>query len=188
MLKSLWPERPLFWVLGFAILYWAVWQLMLATPEVLTPWEDRIHLVYLPAFVRALAVVVAGLAGALGIFLGTVLVSLLTLGDTFEMAVSQGLASAFAPLMAFGLAWLLLGMRPRPNVQCLLLVGVLAAFFNALNHAVSWSAFAEFSDMNLSSIALMMLGDVLGVVVGFALFRLLASPLARLFHNTKPSV
>ncbi len=188
MLKSLWPERPSAWVLGFAATYWVVWQLMLATPEALIPWEGRIHLVYLPAFVRALAVIVAGLAGVVGIFVGSVLVALTTLGDTFDMAVSQGLASALAPLMAYLLVWKLLGRRPTPSVHCLLLVGVFASVFNALNHAVSWSAFAEFSDMTLSSVALMMLGDVLGVVVGFALFRLLAGSLARLFQNTKPSI
>jgi hypothetical protein len=179
--QSSWPERPLAWAIGFAALYWLVWQVMLVMPEVLTPWEDRIHLVYLPAFVRALAVVIAGFSGVLGVFLGTVLVATITLHDPFLMAVSQGFASAGAPLLAYLLVWLVMSRRPQPSVTCILLVGVLAAFFNAISHALSWSAYEAFSGLSLSSVSLMMLGDVLGVVLGAALFRLSARSLARFF-------
>lgn len=188
LFSSIWPERPGLWALGFAALYWSIWQIMLVMPESLTPWQDRIHLVYLPAFVRALAVVIAGLAGVLGIFLGTLLVALFTIGDPLEMAVSQGMASALAPLLGYAIVWLMLSRRPGPSVHDLILVGLLAALFNAMTHALSWQGFAEFDEIPFSTLSLMMLGDVMGVIVGFAVFRLFVGVLARLFHNTKSTV
>ena len=65
-----WPSRGSLWALAFAVLYVLVFQLNRLFDPIFSVIEERISMVFLPAFVRIAAILVAGAAGALGLFLG----------------------------------------------------------------------------------------------------------------------
>jgi hypothetical protein len=170
--KNWWPAHGLWWALGFAALYVTLFFIN----ALLSPWvdvvDDRIALLFLPAFVRVAAVVVAKLAGLLGLFVGGLIISLLY-GDTIWTALGVSLASATGIFFAY---WILLqamnAERLSLTLPVLLVLTVLYAPSNAIVHAFVWEKFGMSDGITALEIALMMLGDVLGVIAMFFALRL----------------
>ena len=65
-----WPPRGLLWALAFAVIYIVAFQLNRLFDPLFLVIESKVSMIFLPAFVRVAAVLVAGLAGAMGLFAG----------------------------------------------------------------------------------------------------------------------
>ncbi|MFZ9176291.1 MAG: hypothetical protein ACO22J_00925, partial [Burkholderiaceae bacterium] len=130
------PERPLGWALGFALLFVVLWQVNSLVSPVFDVVPDRVSLVFLPAFARVVAVVVAGGAGVFGILLGSLFVGLVLVGDPFHLALMNALSSALAPVLGY---WALRQMGTSDFVQgggltwsSFLMLSVLCSLFNPM--------------------------------------------------------
>lgn len=170
------PERPLSWALGFAALFVLLWQINTLVSPLFDVVPDRVSLVFLPAFARVVAVVVAGGAGVFGIFLGSLFVGLVVVGDTTTMALSNALSSALAPVLAY---WLLRRLGTSAFIRgdgltwsSFLILSVLCSLFNALIHGAVWSG-QEAMSQSLLNLVSMTLGDLVGVALGLSLVKLL---------------
>ncbi|MFZ9102538.1 MAG: hypothetical protein ACO20B_01595, partial [Burkholderiaceae bacterium] len=86
------------------MLFVLLWQINTLVSPFFDVVPDRVSLVFLPAFARVVAVVVAGGAGVFGIFLGSLFIGLAVVGDTMTVALTNALSSALAPVLAY---WLL---------------------------------------------------------------------------------
>lgn len=169
-----WPERaPFAWAAAFALAFVVAYEVS----SWLDPWasvvDSRVSLVFLPAFVRVVAVLVAGLAGALGLFFGALFIGLAH-GDSPAVAFPQATLSALAPCIAVYLLRMALRRAILSlDLVTLLLLGALTSIFSALLHGVYWSKFqADTLVWGADTISLMMLGDLLGVLLGFFLLSL----------------
>jgi hypothetical protein len=170
------PERPLGWVLGFALLFVSLWQANTLLSPFFEVVPDRVSLVFLPAFARVVAIVVAGGAGVAGIFLGSFVVGFVLVGDPMSLAMSHALSSALAPVLAY---WLLRRMGTSDFVRgngltwsSFMVLTVLCGLMNALVHGVVWSGQASMTQ-SLVSLVSMVIGDLVGVLMGLTLVRFL---------------
>ncbi len=172
--RKWWPDRPLHWALLFSAAYVIVFFLS----EMLTPlWgvvPDRVSLVYLPAFVRVVAVLVAGLAGALGVAIGSFVVGIVFVGDSLLVALGNATASA----AGIGLAYAIVVITSRSKelsfeLPVLARIILIYSALNALLHAAFWNAMGSGYSINLTELGLMMFGDLAGVVFLFYVSRLL---------------
>jgi hypothetical protein len=167
-----WPAHGLWWALGFATLY----VLLFFVNDLISPWvgvvDDRISLLFFPAFARVAAVVVAKLAGLVGLFIGAFVIGLLY-GDPVVVALGVSFASATGIFLAY---WILLqAMRVTAlplSLPVLLVLTVLYAPLNAIVHAFVWEEFGLSEGITALEIASMMFGDALGVVAMFFALRL----------------
>ena len=170
------PERPLGWALGFAVLFVLLWQINTLVSPFFDVVPDRVSLVFLPAFARVVAVVVAGGAGVFGIFLGSLFIGLAVVGDTMTMALTNALSSALAPVLAY---WLLRRLVTSDFIRCdgltwssFMVLSVLCSLLNALIHGAVWSG-QEAMGQSLLNLVSMTIGDLAGVVLGLSLVKLL---------------
>ncbi|MGA0856102.1 MAG: hypothetical protein ACO3QJ_05735 [Burkholderiaceae bacterium] len=170
------PERPLGWALGFAVLFVLLWQINTLVSPFFDVVPDRVSLVFLPAFARVVAVVVAGGAGVFGIFLGSLFIGLAVVGDTMTMALTNALSSALAPVLAY---WLLRRLVTSDFIRgdgltwsSFLVLSVLCSLLNALIHGAVWSG-QEAMGQSLLNLVSMTIGDLVGVVLGLSLVKLL---------------
>jgi hypothetical protein len=133
--------------------------------------HNRISAVFLPAFVRVVAVMVAGGAGALGILIGSLASGLFITHDPIGLALWHAALSTTGVVVAVHLMrWgLRLDVLPM-NLPTLLAVAVLSTVTNALMHGLFWSQWDEHVRA-IGEIALMILGDLAGVALGFLLLR-----------------
>lgn len=167
-----WPEHGTRWALVFAALY----VLFFFINDLISTWvsvvDDRIALVFLPAFVRVAAIVVAKLAGLVGVFIGSMVITLVH-GDSFAVSLGVSLASAGGILIAYLILLQAMAMKTiAVSLPVLLLLTVLYAPLNAILHALAWDGFGMTADITAIEIAYMMLGDILGVLSLFFLLRL----------------
>jgi hypothetical protein len=143
----------------------------------LDPWvsvvDSRVSLVFLPAFFRVAAVLIAGLAGALGLFLGALFIGLAH-GDSLAVVLPQATLSALAPCLAVYLLRMALRRAMLSfDLATLLLIGALTSIFSALLHGVFWASFqSDILVWGADTITLMMIGDLIGVLLGFFLLGL----------------
>lgn len=174
------------WTIGCAVLYFSAYWFTQYITEISQVIPDRISLVYIPAFVRVVSILVAGLAGLLGIFLGTMAVSLLILGDPLSLASANALASAAGIGVSYWLLLKALGQPSLPlNLPVLVLLTVLYSTFNAMTHGLVWDVIGMSDGLTLTDLSLMMLGDLTGVVLMYFVVRLVI----RFFRRLKqPSV
>jgi hypothetical protein len=169
-----WPERaPFAWAGAFAFAFVAAYEVN----SWIDPWvsvvEARVSLVFLPAFFRVVAVLVAGLAGALGVMLGALVIGL-SHGDPFSTALSQAFFSALAPCLA---VFLLRFALRRPvlsfDMSTLLLLAALTSILSAALHGFFWAEFEPDTLVwGVDTVTLMMVGDLIGVILGFLALRL----------------
>lgn len=169
-----WPEKaPWAWSLGFAVLYVVLYELHRIMEPLVGVVDARVSFIFLPAFVRVVAVLVAGFAGAFGIFVGALFLGVGN-GDSLWVATAHAAISALSPCLAV----LLLQFAIRRSaglfdLWTLLLVAGFTSLFSALLHGAFW---AEFEPTALSvgahTVSLMMFGDLLGIFLGFLLLRL----------------
>jgi len=178
---NFWPARPWFWILVFAGLYAAVWQLnsfLLARWADVVP--DRLSLIFLPALVRVASVVVAGLAGIIGIFLGSIFVSLVVVGDPPVFSLISALASALGIFLAYLVVlWAARSSRLSFSLPVLLMLTVVYAVFNAVAHGLTWLMPEVPEVFTFNELFLMSMGDLLGVLIGFFIVR----SFLKLFHS-----
>ncbi|MFM7012709.1 MAG: hypothetical protein ACKO0Z_25840 [Betaproteobacteria bacterium] len=130
---------------------------------------------YLPAGLRVLFVLVAGIYGAVGIFAATVVIDLMHMQD-----LSGALLLLTAAASGFG-AWVALWvLRWRgliaPGLQGLTVAGLLQfacvyATFNALFHQVTWWAFKREGSLLTVDIWPMFVGDLLGALAFLYLWK-----------------
>lgn len=169
-----WPAKaPWAWSLGFAVLFVVLYELHRVMEPLVAVVDARVSLIFLPAFVRVVAVLVAGFAGALGIFCGALFLGIGN-GDSLWVATSHAAISALSPVLAVFL--LQFAIRKTAGLFDLWILVAVAGFtslFSALLHGAFW---AEFEPTALSvgthTVSLMMLGDLLGILFGFLLLRL----------------
>ena len=174
LLGSLWPEdQPFAWVIFFAILFYLVYALYRLFAPSVAFIEDKISLLYLPAFVRVLAVIVAGLAGAIGIFLGHLLVYAVYKSDPWTFALGASAVNALAPLCALIVTRMFFQARHLISLgwRSILTVSLLAALFAGIFKNIFW-AMSEFREIaSFSHMAANFVGNFLGMAVGFLLFK-----------------
>ncbi len=167
-----WPEKPMAWTVGFALLYFVAYWLTEFITEVAQIVPDRVSLVYIPAFVRVVSVLVAGLAGLLGIFIGTLGVSLIHVGDPVELALANAAASAAGIGLSYWLLLKALGRTSLPlNLPVLVLLTVLYSTFNAVTHGLVWDLIDMGEGLSTTDLAFMMIGDLIGVVLMYFIVR-----------------
>jgi MFS superfamily sulfate permease-like transporter len=164
------------WALGFAFLFVLLWQVNTVLSPFFEIVPNRVSLVFLPAFVRVVAVVVAGGAGVAGIFLGSFFVGFVLVGDPISLAMPNALSSALAPVLAY---WLLRRIGTSDFIRgngltwsSFMVLTVLCGLMNALVHGAVWSGQTSMSQ-NLVSLVSMVIGDLVGVALGLSLLRLL---------------
>jgi hypothetical protein len=171
-LEHWWPTHGFAWVFVFAALY----VILFFLNDLISPWvgvvDDRVALVFLPAFVRVAAVVVAKLAGLLGLFIGGVVVGLLY-GDPPGVALGVSLASIGGILIAYLVLMQAMNVKTLTmSLPVLVVLTVLYAPLNAIVHALAWHGLGLTAGITVLEIGTMMLGDVMGVVVSFFVLRL----------------
>ncbi len=165
------PPRAWAWGLGFGLLFFAAFWLNDQFADWFSVVHNRISAVFLPAFVKVLAVMVAGGAGALGIFIGSLASGLFITHNPVSLALWHAGLSTTGVLVAVHLMrWgLRLDVLPM-TLPMLLAVAVLASVTNAVLHGLFWSHWDEHV-RDIDEIALMIFGDLTGVAVGFLLLR-----------------
>ena len=180
LLRSLWPEdRAFAWMLFFALLFYLVYALFqLIAPSVAYS-GDKISLLYLPAFIRVLAVLVSGIAGALGIFVGHLMVYAVYKSDPLSFAISASAINALAPLIALILTRFVFRTNEVLDLgwRALWVLSALAALFAGFLKAGFWFVTGLGELGSLDSALANALGNFLGIVVGYVLWRLLLKAL-----------
>lgn len=169
-LSRVWPEQGHHWALLFAVLYLAAFYTVGLTPSWLEVFENRVHLLYLPAFVRIAAVMVAGLAGVVGVFVGSLACGLLIIGDGLSVSALNAASSALAPALAWLLVISLYGRAPTITLPSLMIMGFITALISPVLHSVYWLESGAVP-ITLQSTIYMMVGDFGGVLVGFLFLR-----------------
>ncbi len=123
---------------------------------------------YLPAGLRVLFVLVAGLSGAVGIFAATIVINLLYMKD---MQITVLVVTAVAS--GFGAWFALLLMRWRGQIDAGLTVlnsasltqyALIYALFNAIFHQVVWWALKRDGASFMVDVWPMFVGDLLGAL------------------------
>lgn len=161
------------WTICFALLYFLAYWLTAFITELAQIIPDRISLIYLPAFVRVVSVLVAGLAGLLGIFIGTFAVSTIILSDPAHFALANASASAAGIGLSYWLMLKAMGHRSLPlNLPVLVILTVLYSTFNAMTHGLFWDLLGMDDDLSTTDLTLMMVGDLAGVILMYFILRL----------------
>ena len=181
-----WPRKPLFWAAFFCVFYVLVYALDTLAKPLWDVVDGRISLMFLPAFVRVAAVLVAGLAGLLGIFVGSLFVCLFVVEDPLSLSLAHSLASAGGIGLAYWLTRYALRVNALPfTLSVLLTLTAFYSTFNALVHGLVWGLLLPDRLVTVSQLAMMIVGDFSGVVIGFVIVRILirAFNLRRLLYR-----
>jgi hypothetical protein len=166
------PAHPLRWAAGFAALYAAFFMINVLLSPLLDILSDRIALIFFPAFIRVMALVVAGLAGALGIVLGSLIIQLFYVGADLWASLPVSLASGIGAWAAYAVMRFAFDTKQLPiTLPVLLALSGLYSAFNAMIHGLVWHVGGVGAEITAEQLSLMMLGDFLGVVVMFGLTR-----------------
>ncbi|MBM3378037.1 MAG: hypothetical protein FJY38_07585 [Betaproteobacteria bacterium] len=173
--RSIWglarPDYPLRWATGFGLLFIALFWMNSLVAEQLAVVPDRIAAVFLPAFARVVALLVAGAAGAAGIFLGSFLCGVLITGDAWHISMAHAFLSIAGVWTAVCFSQWAFRQKPLElNWASLAAVGVLSSILNAMVHGVFWaSSFGEVR--HIQELAWMVWGDFTGILIGFLVLR-----------------
>lgn len=127
-----------------------------------------VHWVYLPAGLRVVFVLVAGLNGALGIFAATVVINLLYMKDLnttvlLLTAVASGFGAWFALLLMRWRGQIDVGLTVLTSAG-LIQYALIYALFNAFFHQVVWWAFQHDGAIFMVDVWPMFVGDLLGAL------------------------
>lgn len=175
-----WPSRGILRAFAFAALYVLVFQINRLFDPVFSVIDEKISMVFLPAFVRVAAILVAGAAGALGLFLGALSLGLIqdlpTLANT-----TQAFFTALAPCLALFILRFALAERPLAiTLELFLLLAMFASIFNSLLHHVFWDIYPLAQPVTMTTFWQMLEGDLAGALLGLGIFaivvRLFALP------------
>lgn len=178
-MRDWWPSsHGAGWVAVFGLLF-AVFYI---ANEAVMDWlhvsvvSGRLDVVFLPAFIRVTAVVVAGAAGLLGLFIGALLTAVFYVQDPPLQAFLEAAASTLGVWAAYWVTALAIkpqakGFQLPLSLPVLLVMTVLYCIFNALIHALAWSVIGILGKLGIVQLAQMMLGDLLGVIIMFLIMR-----------------
>lgn len=124
------------------------------------------HWIFLPAGLRLLSILLLGSSGALGIFLGSLLVAL-NMGKSTPLGmIVESLISAGAPLLTYYLA-LRFGLSvnlKNLNAKSLFLLATFFAAASALMHSI-WYATQGVADSFATSSVAMFVGNLFGTII-----------------------
>lgn len=178
-MRDCWPSsHGGWWVAAFAALF----AVLYVANQNLTHWlqasviAERLDVVFLPAFIRIVSVVVAGAAGLLGLFIGTLLTAVFYVQHPPLLALMEAAASTLGVWAAYSLTvWAIEPQVKRAllplSLPILVVMTVFYCIFNALIHATMWSVTGIVDKLNVVQLAQMMFGDLLGVIVMFYITR-----------------
>lgn len=178
-MRDRWPSsHGGWWVAAFAALY----AILYTANAFLVDWlqasvvAGRLDIIFLPAFVRIAAVLIAGTAGLLGLFIGAFMVAVVHLQDPPLQAFFVATASALGAWASYAVTvWAVKpGVRNAQLTLALPILVVMAVFyciFNAMIHALVWSLFGAVERLSIVQLAQMMFGDLLGVIAMFFITR-----------------
>jgi len=124
------------------------------------------HWIFLPAGLRLLSILLLGSSGAIGIFLGSLLVALNMAKSTPLGMIVESLISAGAPLLTYYLA-LRYGLSvnlKNLNAKSLFLLATFFGAASALMHSI-WYATQGVADSFTASLIAMFVGNLLGTVI-----------------------
>lgn len=175
------PTQPLRWTIVFALLYVGFYYLNLLIAPIFDVIPGRVSLLFLPAFIRVAAILVAGIAGLAGVAIGSLFVSVAVYQEPLFTSIWIAIASSI------GIALSYLVMRYASNgkelafsLPVLMVLATLYCAFNALLHGLAWELVGIASTVTIKDLALMMLGDFMGVIVMFYALRLMLRIVKRL--------
>lgn len=124
------------------------------------------HWIFLPAGLRLLSILLLGSSGAVGIFLGSLLVAL-NMGKSTPLGmIVESLISAGAPLLTYYLA-LRYGLSvnlKNLNAKSLFLLATFFAAASALMHSI-WYATQGVAESFAASLTAMFVGNLLGTII-----------------------
>lgn len=124
------------------------------------------HWIFLPAGLRLLSILLLGSSGALGIFLGSLLVAI-NMGQATPLGmVVESLISAAAPLLTYYLA-LRYGLSvnlKNLNATSLFFLATIFAATSALMHSI-WYASQGVAESFTASFVAMFVGNLLGTII-----------------------
>lgn len=161
------------WMLGFAgafaLLHWLTMQ---ASP-VFDVVPGKISLIYLPAFVRMISIMVAGIPAVIGIGVGSFLMSVAYHGLPIALAAADAAAACFAIVLAHAVLRQAMGIARVPITfwTLLALTGIYCAC-NAVTHGIFWGLLEMDFSLAPWQLSLMMVGDLMGVVTMFLVSRI----------------
>ena len=134
-----------------------------------TAFSPNVSLIYLPAFLRLLHVLVLGkIRGTLATLLGGLVLLVADNPDTpLQFEVVNILCSAAAPLLAM-LAFEQIRARhvSLTSLNDLVLVTLIYSLFNSLLHHFAWTVFSEQPLGTAQQMMMMALGDLTGAMLG----------------------
>lgn len=143
--------------------------------------SPNIGLIYLPAFLRLLDILVLGkVKGTLAGLLGGIILLLWQGSDPTPLRVANMLCSCASPLVA---VLLFEHWRQRPiNLMSLTDLGLVTLIYclsNALLHHFAWALLAPQALGSPDQLAWMVLGDLAGTLMGAYLLKWIASQVRR---------
>ena len=170
----LWPRQHADrWIAGYALAFFLAYWANVGIRGFFEVIPGFVYLIYLPAFVRVVAVATAGLAGVLGVALGHLATQMVFKDLTLSVMLLTTVAGALAPLLA-----LLTVRKWRPNIEINACPKTLAVFalltcgLNVLFRAVVWQWTGEQTPSpDLQTMAYLLMGNVGGVLVGYLVLR-----------------
>lgn len=175
------PTHPLRWMTVFALLYVGFYYLNLLIAPIFDVVPNRVSLLFLPAFIRVASILVAGIAGLAGVAIGSLFVSVVVYQEPLFTSLWIAIASSIGIVLSY------LVMRYASNgkelsfsLPVLMVLATLYCAFNALLHGLAWELVGIASAITIKDLALMMLGDFMGVIVMFYALRLLLRIVKRL--------
>lgn len=124
------------------------------------------HWIFLPAGLRLLSILLLGTSGAIGIFLGSLLVAISMYQSTPLGIIVESLISAGAPLLTYYLA-LRYGLSvnlKNLNAKSLFLLATFFAAACALMHSI-WYATQGVAESFTASFIAMFVGNLLGTLI-----------------------
>ena len=130
------------------------------------------HWIFLPAGLRLLGILLLGSIGPIGIFLGSLVASLIMSQATPLELIVESLISAGAPLLTYyaALRYGLSVNLKNLNAKSLFLLATFFAAASALMHSI-WYATQGVAESFATSVLAMFVGNLLGTIIVLYIFR-----------------
>lgn len=126
--------------------------------------NENVNLVFLPAAIRILAVLVAGYAGATGLFVGALVTNAHIIDTNLLHAVAMSALSAIGPVIAVWLSLMCLGVsKDLRNVKWwhLFVLAAVGALCNVIPTQIHLWSNADVH-LDLRNVGAMLIGDLVG--------------------------
>jgi hypothetical protein len=170
------PQRvlqELQWVVGFAAAFMLLHWLTMQAGPLFDIIPGSISLIYLPAFLRVVSIMVAGSSGVVGIGLGVFLMSWAYHDRPLLVSLAETTAACLAIVLAHAALRQAMGVARLPITfwNLIAMTGIYCAC-NAVTHGIFWGLLEMDFSLAPWQLSLMMVGDLLGVVTMFLISRI----------------